>query len=122
MINAKYLYNTILNDARITAVAPKVFDAYPNSITKFPCVIFLDDSQADKEFADNFPLADSIGVQIHIFTKALSGYKTTTEIGLVVAEVMKENYFVCTSNTEAPDVDDNIRHRVMYFKRDVYSL
>ena len=122
MINAKYLYNTILNDARITAVAPKVFDAYPNSITKFPCVIFLDDSQADKEFADNFPLADSIGVQIHIFTKAVASYKTTSEIGLIVAEVMKENYFICTSNTEAPDVDDNIRHRVMYFKRDVYSL
>ena len=122
MINAKLLYNTILNDARITAVAPVVLDAYPNSITKFPCVIFLDDSQADKEFADNFPLADSIGVQIHIFTKAVASYKTTTEIGLVVAQVMKENYFICTSNTEAPDVDDNIRHRVMYFKRDIYSL
>ena len=122
MINAKLLYNTILNDARITAVAPVVLDAYPNSITKFPCVIFLDDSQADKEFADNHPLANSIGVQIHIFTKALSDYKTTTEIGLIVAEVMKENYFVCTSNSEVPDIDDNIRHRVMYFRRDVYSL
>lgn len=122
MINAKLLYNTILNDARITAVAPIVLDAYPDSIEKFPCVIFLDDSQRDKEFADNFPTADSIGVQIHIFTKALASYKTTTEIGLVVAEVMKENYFVCTSNTEAPDIDDKVRHRVMYFIRDIYSL
>lgn len=122
MINAKKLYNTILNDERIKAVAPKVLDAYPSVITKFPCVIFLDASQNDKEFADNLPTVDSLGVEVHIFTKAIANYKTTSEIGIVVANVMKENYFICNSNREVPDVEDNIRHRVMYFIRDVYSL
>lgn len=122
MINAKLMYNTILNDARIKAVAPNVLDAYPSTVTKFPCVIFLDDRQNDKEFADNLPTVDSLGVEVHIFTKAVGTYKTTTEIGLVVAEVMKENYFICTGNREVADIDDNVRHRVMYFIRDVYSL
>lgn len=122
MINAKKFYKTVLSDSRITAVASTVLDAYPDAIETFPCIIFLDDNQTDKEFADNLPLADNIRVQIHIFTKALKNYKTTSEIGLAVAQVMKENWFVCTGNTETPDVDDKVRHRVMYFTRDVYSL
>lgn len=122
MINAKKIYNTILNDERIKAVAKTVLDAYPATVTKFPCVIFLDASQSDKEFADNLPTVDSLGVEIHIFTKAIGNYKTTSEIGITVANVMKENYFVCRSNNEVPDVEDNIRHRVMYFIRDIYSL
>ena len=122
MINAKKLYNTVLSDSRIKAVAPTVLDAYPSTVEKFPCVIFLDASQKDKEFADNLPTVDSLGVEVHIFTKAIAKYKTTSEIGIVVANVMKENYFICTSNTEVPDVEDNIRHRVMYFIRDIYSL
>lgn len=122
MINAKKYYKTVLSDARITAVASTVLDAFPDAIETFPCIIFLDDNQTDKEFADNLPLADNIKVQIHIFTKALKGYNTTSEIGMVIADVMKDNWFVCTGNTEAPDVEDKIRHRVMYFTRDVYSL
>lgn len=122
MINAKAKYYSILNDERLTSIVEKVLDAYPNTITKFPCVIFLDDNQNDTEFADNEPLADNLSLQVHIFTKALSGYKTTTEIGLVVNTLMKENYFACTSNREVPDSDDKVRHRVMYFTRAVYTL
>lgn len=122
MINAKKFYKTVLSDARITSLVNSVLDAYPETVEQFPCIIFLDDNQSDKEFADNLPLADNIRVQVHIFTKALKDYKTTSEIGLAVAQVMKENWFVCTGNTETPDVDDKVRHRVMYFTRDIYSL
>ena len=121
MINAKKIYNTLLNDERIKAVVKTILDAYPTIFTKFPCVVFLDAEQSDTEFADNLPMVDKLGVEIHIFTKAVGTYKTTTEIGLVVADVMKENYFTCTSNREVPDVEDNIRHRVMYFTREVFS-
>ena len=55
------------------------------------------------------------------FTKALKDYATTSEIGLKVAEVMRENYFTCRNNREVEDVDDNVRHRVMYFTREVFS-
>jgi len=120
MINAKKIYNTLLNDERIKAVVKTVLDAYPTTFTKFPCVVFLDAEQSDREFADNLPTVDKLGVEVHIFIKAVGTYKTTTEIGLVVADVMKENYFTCTSNREVPDVEDNIRHRVMYFTREVF--
>jgi len=121
MINAKKIYNTLLNDERIKAVVKTVLDAYPTTFTTFPCVVFLDAEQSDAEFADNLPTVDKLGVEIHIFTKAVGTYKTTAEIGLVVADIMKENYFTCTSNREVPDVEDNIRHRVMYFTREVFS-
>lgn len=122
MINAKKFYKTVLSDQRITSIVPTVLDAFPDAVETFPCIIFSDDNQMDKEFADNLPLADNIRVQVHIYTKALKGYKTTSEIGMVIADVMKENWFVCTGNTETPDVEDKVRHRVMYFTRDVYSL
>lgn len=121
MINAKKIYNTLLNDERIKAVAKTIVDAYPSKVTVFPTVVFLDAEQSDTEFADNLPTVDKLGVEIHIFTKAVGTYKTTTEIGLVVADVMKEQFFTCPSNREVPDVDDNIRHRVMYFTREVFS-
>lgn len=121
MINAKKLYNTILSDERIQKVTKNIFDAYPETVENFPCIIFLDDNQTDIEFADNLPLGDALSVQIHIFTKALSSYATTSAIGLVVAEVMKEQYFTCRNNREVPDVSDNVRHRVMYFTREVFS-
>lgn len=121
MINAKELYNTILNDSRITDLVKVVLDAYPETVEKFPCVIYLDDNQNDIEFADNLPTCDSLSVQIHIFTKALKNYATTSTIGITVAEVMKENYFVCRNNREVQDVADNVRHRVMYFTREVFS-
>lgn len=121
MINAKKLYNTILNDSRITDMVKDVLDAYPETVEKFPCIIFLDENQSDIEFADNLPLGDSLAVQIHIFTKALSNYPTTSAIGLTVSEVMKDNYFTCRNNREVSDVADNVRHRVMYFTREVFS-
>ena len=121
MINAKEKYNTLLNDERIKAVVKTILDAYPSKVTVFPCLIFLDAGQKDEEFADNLPTVDGLSVEIHIFTKAVGTYKTTSEIGIVVADVMKENYFACTDNREVPDVEDNIRHRVMYFTREFFS-
>ena len=120
MIDAKKLYKTILSDSRITALVKDVLDAYPGTIEKFPSVIYLDENQTDIEFADNLPQGDSIAVQVHIFTKALKNYATTSEIGLKIAEVMRENYFTCRNNREVQDIDDNERHRVMYFTREVF--
>ena len=48
MINAKKLYNTILNDSRITDLVKVVLDAYPETVETFPCVIYLDENQSDK--------------------------------------------------------------------------
>lgn len=115
MINAKALYNTILSDTRLTDVVT-VFDAYPSTVETFPCVCFIDESQNDIEFADNQPLANNLTVQIHIFTKALSGYATTTEIAILVNTLMREKDFYCSANSELQDVDADVRHRVLTYR------
>lgn len=124
MINAKALYYNILTDLRIIdAVGSEyhILDSYPNEIEDFPCIVYLEGIQSDIEFADNLPIANSCNVDIHIFTKALENYPTTSEIGLIVAEVFKENYFTCTSNLETNDEDPDVRHRIMSFRKEILS-
>lgn len=120
MKNLKQIIYGILNDERISSIVEDIFDAYPNAIEKFPCVIFIDAGQTDIEFADNKPLAVNADVEVHIYTKALEGYSTTSEIGIIVDEIMKENFFVCNSNIEVPDVQDDVRHRVMVFRNSIF--
>lgn len=98
-----------------------ILDSYPDEVVNFPCIIYTDVGQNDREFADNLPMATAFNIQIDIFTKAIENYPTATEIGLVVAEVMKDNYFALSSTNDVPDVVDNIRHRVMNFKKDILS-
>ena len=123
MINAKSLYYSILQDERLTELVGEdnILDAYPETVETFPCVIFLEENQLDREFADNQPLADELSLTVHIFTKVLDGYPTSSEIGLVVATIMRENFFVATQNREMSDVSDNVRHRVMAFRKVLLS-
>lgn len=123
MINAKSLYYSILQDERLTELVGEdnILDAYPETVETFPCVIFLEENQLDREFADNQPLADELSLTVHIFTKALDGYPTSSEIGLVVATIMRGNFFVATQNREMSDVSDNVRHRVMAFRKVLLS-
>lgn len=123
MINLKSLVYKILKDSRITSLISEdnILDAYPNKVETFPCIIFLDSNQNDIEFADNKPLGDNCSVDIHIFTKALGGYSTTSEIGITVAEVFTDNFFACVGNTEVSDPDPNVRHRVMNFRKEILS-
>lgn len=124
MINTKKIYNELLNDVRILQLVndENIFDAYPETVESFPCVIFLDENQRDSEFADNFPMASDCSVTIHIFTKAENNYPTTSEIGIVIGEVFKENYFTCDSNNELSDVQKDVRHRVMSFRKQMLSI
>lgn len=118
MINLKSLMSQILDDERLVSlVGENIYDAYPDTVELFPCVIYLDSGQSDMEFADNKPLADNCEVEIHIFTKSLEGYPTTSEIGITVDEIMKENFFSMISNSETPDVVDDVRHRVMRYRK-----
>lgn len=121
MINAKKIYNTLLNDSRITAlVKPKnILNAYPEIIQNFPCIVFLDEKQKDTEYSDNMPMASTCTVQIHIFSKKVAGFPTTSEIGIKVAEVMNEDWWNCSMNGETPDMIDYIDHRVMRFSKSI---
>ena len=124
MINAKELYNSLLTDSRITELVDEdnILTSWPDEeIKTFPCIIFLDDNQTDDEYNDNRPSASSCSVQIHIFSKKLDEYITTSEIAIKVAEVMNEDLWSCLQNGEVSDPDPNCEHRVMRFNKSIFN-
>ena len=122
MINAKKIYNEMLNDSVLVEMVGEdsIMDSYPDEVVKFPCVIFTDSLQTDIEFGDNQPHGTECYVDVHIFTKALDGFPTTTEIGLAVNNIFHGNDFFCTSNSELEE-GNGTKHRVMKFKNEFFS-
>lgn len=126
MINQKEYVLTLLKNSTeletILGKSGKIMNAYPNKIETFPLVIFEDMNQSDVEFYDNLPNATNCSIRIHIFTKVSGNkYPTTTEVGLIVHDIFRNDYWSCTANMETSDVDDSIRHRIMDFTRPFLS-
>lgn len=123
MINTKVIYNTLLNDTRITELVDEdnILNSWPNEFETFPCIIFLDENQSDDEYYENMPGASRCSVQIHIFSKKLDGYVTTSEIGVIIAKVMNEDLWNCSQNGEVSDPDPNCEHRVMRFNKSIFN-
>lgn len=123
MINAKKIYNQLLNDERITSLVSdeKILNAYPNEIEIYPCIIFLDENQNDTEYCENKPRASACSVQIHIFTKKLDGYITTSDVAEAICDVMNEDLWNCSQNGEVFDPDPDCEHRVMRFNKSIFN-
>lgn len=126
MINQKEYVLTLLKNSTeletILGKSGKIMNAYPNKIETFPLVIFEDMNQSDVEFYDNLPNATNCSIRIHVFTKVSGNkYPTTTEVGLIVHDIFRNDYWSCTANMETSDVDDSIRHRIMDFTRPFLS-
>jgi hypothetical protein len=123
MINTKEIYNKLLNDERITELVDEdnILSAWPDEFETFPCIIFMDENQSDDEYYENMPGASRCSVQIHIFTKKLDGYASTSEIGAAVAEVFNEDLWHCSQNGEVADPDPDAEHRVMMFNKSIYN-
>ena len=124
MINAKALYNTLLNDQRVTELvdSENILSAWPDEFETFPCIVFMDESQSDDEYYENMPGASRCSVQIHIFSKKLDSYVTTSEIAIKVAEVMNEDLWNCSQNGEVSNPDPDCEHRVMVFNKSIFEL
>jgi len=120
MVNLKKIVYDILNNETIVEMGLTVLDAYPNEVETFPTVVFMEVNQNDIEFADNKPLANNCEIEVHIFTKAVDGYMTTNEIASVINNAMQENFFIVSSNREVPDSVDDVRHRVMNFRKVIF--
>ena len=122
MINVKAIYNELLNNPSILELVDdnSIFDGYPTTIEQFPCICFVEDGQTDTEYADNRHTFENCAVQVHIYTKALDGYPTTSEIGVRVADVFNENYWHCRDTKEVSDPNDDVKHRVMNFSKQIY--
>lgn len=123
MINAKKLYNELLNNSSITSLvsSENILNSYPNAVKNFPCIIFLDDEQSDSEYNDNKPSASYCSPQIHIFSKKLDGYVTTSEIAVEIAKIMNEDLWHCSHNGEVSDIDPDCEHRVMRFNKSIFN-
>lgn len=123
MINAKKLYMKLLSDKRITSLISEdnILNSYPSTIENFPCIIFLDEFQSDTEYNDNKVGASYCSVEIHIFTKKLTGYISSSELAIVVSEVMNEDLWHCSQNGEVSDPSQDVEHRVLRFQKSIYN-
>lgn len=122
MINTKKIYNSLLNNENITALVPEenIISAYPNEVTIYPSIFFLDENQADTEYYENKAGASAASVQIHVFSKKLDGYVTTSEIGDKIAEVMNNDLWHCSKNGEVADPRPDVEHRVLIFSKSIF--
>jgi hypothetical protein len=122
MINTKAIYSKLLSDSRLTELISEdnIFSSYPNEVEIFPCVIYVDEEQADEEYSENFPNASRCSVTIHIFSKKLDGYITTSEICVIIAQIMNEDLWNCSQNGEVSDPDPDCEHRVMRFNKSIF--
>lgn len=113
------MFTLLTSDAELSELLGEghIVSAYPQEVKTFPLVVYEDSGQRDVEFSDNLPEGTDASVRIHIFSKTLTGYPTTAEIGSLVHRIMRADFWACTMNTETSDVSDNIRHRIMDFKR-----
>ena len=124
-MNLKKYYMTLLSASSelIALIGEKnIISAYPQEVKTFPLVVFEDMNSSDVAFSDNLPEGTSATVRIHIFSKTIKGYPKAEEIADIVRSIFRADYWAMLSNNETPDVEDNIKHRVLDFKREFYSL
>ena len=123
MINTKVIYNTLLYDTRISELVDEdnILSSWPNEFETFPCIIFLDENQSDDEYYENMPGASRCSIQVHIYTKKIGNYVTTSEIGVIIAKVMNEDLWNCSQNGEVSDPDPDAEHRVMMFNKSIFN-
>ena len=124
-MNLKKYYMTLLSaSSELIALIGEnhIVSAYPQEVTVFPLVIFEDMNSSDTAFSDNKPEGTSANVRIHVFSKTIKGYPKAEVIADIVRGIFRADYWAMTNNQETPDVDDCIKHRILDFKREFYSL
>lgn len=125
-MNLKKYYRTLLTaDSTLTTLlgsTDKIVSAYPQEVKTFPLVVYEDMNSRDVAFSDNLPEGTSAQVRVHVFSKTVKGYAKAEEIADVIRSIFRADYWTMTNNQETADVNDNIKHRVLDFTREFYSL
>ena len=124
-MNLKKYYMTLLSaSSELIALIGenRIVSAYPQEVKTFPLVVFEDMNSSDVAFSDNLPEGTSAQVRIHIFSKTIKNFPKAEAIADVVRLIFRNDYWSMTGNNETPDVEDNIKHRILDFKREFYSL
>lgn len=120
----KYYMSLLSNNSALTEIIGdgKIVSVYPQKITVFPMVIFEDINSSDVAFSDNKPEGTSAQVRIHMFSKTIKGYPKVEDIAEIIRNIFRDDFWAMTNNQDAPDVEDNTKHRIMDFRREFYSL
>lgn len=118
MTNVKRIVNDILGNSRLTVNNVNYICGYPNSIEKFPLVCWYEDGQNELDFSDNKASFNGCEIEVHIFSKKLDGYLTTNEIAFIVDEEFKNNDWVCFNNREVGDIDNDVEHRILNYRKE----
>ena len=118
----KYVYSLLTDCEELVEAlgTGKILASYPQEIKTFPVVIFEDVGSSDVAFNDNLPDGASANVRIHIFSKTLKGYAKCEDIADIIHGLFRADYWAMTLNADTADVEDNIRHRIMDFKREFF--
>ena len=118
-MNLKKYYRTLLTGSSelvsLLGSTDKIVASYPNEVTTFPLVIYEDTNSSDVAFSDNLPEGTSA-------TKLIKNYAKVEDIAEIVHSIFRLDHWAMTGDNDTPDTEDNIRHRVMDFKREFYSL
>lgn len=125
-MNLKKYYRTLLTEnaglIEKLGSTDKVVSAYPQEVKNFPLIVYEDLNSRDVAFSDNLPEGTSAQVRIHIFSKTIKGFVKAEELADIVRAIFRADYWAMTNNTETADVNDNIKHRILDFTREFYSL
>jgi len=113
----------MFSDERITSLIPaeNILNSYPNEIENFPCIVFVDENQSNSEYNENKPGASLCVLMVHIYSKKLDGFVSTSEVAVKVAEVFNDELWNCSQNREVSDPDPNAEHRVMVFEKSIFN-
>ena len=118
-----FIYSTLSTDANLLALigdSDHISTGYPENfekITVWPYIIFREEGQDDREFADNKPTASGSSYVIDIYVKEGDTYP----IAKVVHDIFMNIYWTCEYSSDVPDPDIMVRHRVMRFKRLLFA-
>lgn len=116
MTNIKKIVNDLLDSTTLEGIS--VVCGYPNEVQKFPLICWVESSQYEEEFSDNKARYNKCEIEIHIYTKKLTGYQTTNEIARLVDNIFYNDFWTCANNIDVGDTDNSVEHRVLYYRKE----
>ena len=111
-----FVYTKLSTDSTLLSLVGStdhIIASYPETITVFPLVIFRELDQHDVEFCDDLPIGSNSTYVVDVYVKE----DTPTPISIAVCNIFKGIYWACNYNSDVPDPDALVRHRVMHFTR-----
>lgn len=115
-----YIYSKLSTDAALLALVgdtDHISGTHPENITVFPYILYREELQDDREFADNLPLASTSAMVIDIYVKDADTYPYAK----AVHTLFSADFWTCEYSSDVPDPQVRVKHRNMRFKRLLFA-